>query len=112
MVQVTNFLLRWLFLCRLVDDRAEVQTWPYRRPGYYEHEQHPPLQHQPQIEHNINSRGHPSQHYDEQHQSQQPPQLNANNNFQDSTSTTSMTMDIPTYRESVIRTLTSYPPGS
>ena len=112
MVQVTNFLLRWLFLCRLVDDRAEVQTWPYRRPGYYEHGQHP--SHQPQIEHNIhiNNEGHPSQHYDEQHQSQQPPQLNANNNFQDSTSTTSMTMDIPTYRESVIRTLTSYPPGS
>jgi len=103
MVQVTNFLLRWLFLCRLVDDRAEVQTWPYRRPGYYEH---PPQQHQqqqPQIQHHDQYQ----QHNEHPPSQQQQQHTNDNNNIhQDDT------MDIPTYRESVIRSLTSYPPGS
>jgi len=109
MVQVTNFLLRWLFLCRLVDDRAEVQTWPYRRPGYYEHPPPPqpqdhaqPLQHpqhpQHQHEHDQNAPPHEPQH-------QQPPRPPPNAIHDDD-------VDMPAYRESVIRSLTSYPPGS
>ena len=111
-VQVTNFLLRWLFLCRLVDDRAEVQTWPYRRPGYYEH---PPQQHQ-------QHQSQPQQQYAGQHQNNAPPQHqdapHPNQRHQSSPKNTNVLendddrMDIPTYRESVIRTLTSYPPGS
>lgn len=77
--QVTNFLLRWLFLCRLVDDRVEVQTWPYRPPGYYE-QQHPPPPNHP---------SHPSFTQHQQHGLSQHQ-----------------------YREYVIRSITSYPPGS
>ncbi|KAL7538463.1 hypothetical protein ACHAXR_008573 [Thalassiosira sp. AJA248-18] len=116
MVQVTNFLLRWLFLCRLVDDRAEVQTWPYRRPGYYDHppsssaQQHheppPPPQHHP-----------PNSPQQQQHHSQQPPSHTTTTTPQKRSSNIIINddndnMDIPTYRESVIRSLTSYPPGS
>ena len=86
---IWNFLLRWLFLCRLVDDRAEVQTWPYRPPGYYEHPyHHPSPQQHKQIEHHQSPHG--SDH------GTAPPEV----------------MDTATYRESVIRSLTSYPPGS
>lgn len=87
--QVTNFLLRWLFLCRLVDDRAEIQTWPYRPPGYYDHHHPPPPPNQyPQ---------HPQQTRD----GGSPPAVDSNE-----------IMDTPTYRESIIRSITSYPPGS
>lgn len=90
--QVANFLLRWLFLCRLVDDRVEVQTWPYRPPGYYEHHHntHPPPPNHP----SSNSQQQQQQH----HQSHEEtiPSID----------------DIPTYRESIIRSITSYPPGS
>ena len=97
MLQVTNFLLRWLFLCRLVDDRAEVQTWPYRPPGYYEHP--PPHSQPPQIQ------LHSQQHEQYNQQPQQHQQQHTDHK-------TDANMDIPTYRESVIRSLTSYPPGS
>lgn len=88
---IWNFLLRWLFLCRLVDDRAEVQTWPYRPPGYYEHpyHHHSPQQQQKQIQHH-------SPHGADHRHGAAP----------------SEPMDTATYRESVIRSLTSYPPGS
>mmetsp|Transcript_14582 Transcript_14582/g.31716 ORF Transcript_14582/g.31716 Transcript_14582/m.31716 type:complete len:1109 (-) Transcript_14582:100-3426(-) len=119
MVQVTNFLLRWLFLCRLVDDKAEVQTWPYRRPGYYEH---PPPHSQP-------SRPPPPHHQQQEYQQQQQQQsyqqpsdydqTNAPQNHEQHQQQHAQPnlhkddlMDIPTYRESVIRSLTSYPPGS
>ena len=88
--QVTNFLLRWLFLCRLVDDRTEVQTWPYRPPGYYEH--HPPL---------------PPNQYPPKHEPQQQQQKHQEESIE-----STPIMDIPTYRESIIRSITSYPPGS
>ncbi|KAL9180128.1 hypothetical protein ACHAXT_008098 [Thalassiosira profunda] len=103
MVQVTNFLLRWLFLCRLVDDRAEVQTWPYRRPGYYEH----PPQHQPQHS-QQNYEGQSQQvHPQDVHHPQHEPQRHQQHQhvIEDG-------VDIPAYRESVIRSITSYPPGS
>lgn len=89
MVQATSFLLRWLFLCRLVDDRAEVQTWPYRPEGYFDgrHSQLPPP---PPPSHPIDPT--------HAHQDDSPLHDDA--------------IDIPTYRESIIRSLTSHPPGS
>eukprot|EP00980_Cylindrotheca_fusiformis_P001499 scaffold346_cov116-Cylindrotheca_fusiformis.AAC.13 len=38
MLDVTNFLMRWLFLCNLIRDVAEIQTLPYNP---YTHLQHP-----------------------------------------------------------------------
>jgi len=90
--QVTNFLLRWLFLCRLVDDRAEIQTWPYRPPGYYEHHHPPPP---------------PNQYPRQQRHGSQQKQTH-----EGSPVDSDQIMDIPTYRESIIRSITSYPPGS
>lgn len=117
MVQATSFLLRWLFLCRLVDDRAEVQTWPYRPPGYYEHQppaHHPHPQQQgqegqqgqqgQQYPHEPNAPPHESQHPQRQNHSQRPPPPGSALDDDD--------LDMPAYRESVIRLLTSYPPGS
>lgn len=89
--QVTNFLLRWLFLCRLVDDRAEIQTWPYRPPGYYEHHHPPP----------------PPNQYPQQQHGPHQQQIHEGSPLD-----TNQEMDIPTYRESIIRSITSYPPGS
>ncbi len=91
--QVTNFLLRWLFLCRLVDDRAEIQTWPYRPPGYYEHHHPPPPPNQyPQQQ----------QHGSQQQQTHEGSPVDSHH----------QKIDIPNYRESIIRSITSYPPGS
>ena len=100
MVQATNFLLRWLFLCRLVDDKAEVQTWPYRPPGYFDSRQHPQQQQIPpppppaEDSHQDNNDSH--------HLYDSPLQENGMDD----------NMNIPMYRESIIRALTSYPPGS
>eukprot|EP01082_Thalassiosira_pseudonana_P000768 g775.t1 g775 contig10:707224-708597(+) len=115
MVQATNFLLRWLFLCRLVDDRAEVQTWPYRRPGYYEHpaqQQHghgvPPPPYNQQTQH-----GQQQQYYQQTsnpHSPQQQQSTPISSNQELLTQNTAI--DIPTFRESIIRSLTSHPPGS
>jgi hypothetical protein len=91
MVQCANFLLRWLFLCRLVDDRTEVQTWPYRRPGYYGEG------HQGQgggVHH------HQNQHHHQDRYHRQHDEVDVD------------VMDMPAYREYVVRSLTSYPPGS
>ncbi|KAL7521038.1 hypothetical protein ACHAWX_005732 [Stephanocyclus meneghinianus] len=92
MVQATNFLLRWLFLCRLVDDRAEVQTWPYRPPGYFENR-------------------HSHAHQGHSHAVPPPPPPHPTESERDSTLYDDG-MDMPMYRESVIRSLTSHPPGS
>lgn len=142
MVQATNFLLRWLFLCRLVDDRAEVQTWPYRRPGYYEHP--PPHPHQPQPPPSSQQQQHyqcqqgedlPLPQQQQQHpqhpyppQAQQPHPRHPHNTVEShhpppqdhdpppplehDVHDDADNMDIPTYRESIIQSLTSYPPGS
>mmetsp|Transcript_26437 Transcript_26437/g.47977 ORF Transcript_26437/g.47977 Transcript_26437/m.47977 type:complete len:1070 (-) Transcript_26437:18-3227(-) len=45
MVEVTNFLLRWLYLCNLIRDRAEIQSLPHVRHHHYHPEPPPPLQH-------------------------------------------------------------------
>jgi hypothetical protein len=46
MFDVTNFLTRWLFLCNLVRDVAEIQTLPYNP-------QHVQIQQQIQIQHPV-----------------------------------------------------------
>lgn len=115
MVQATNFLLRWLFLCRLVDDRAEVQTWPYRRPGYYEHpaqSQHghgvPPPPYNQQTQHGQQQQYYQQTSNPHSPQQQQPTPISSNQELL----TQNTAIDIPTFRESIIRSLTSHPPGS
>jgi hypothetical protein len=37
MIDVTNFLMRWLFLCNLIRDVAEIQTLPYNPYAHIQH---------------------------------------------------------------------------
>ncbi|KAL7509426.1 hypothetical protein ACHAXN_009073 [Cyclotella atomus] len=90
MVQATSFLLRWLFLCRLVDDRAEVQTWPYRPPGYFD----------------------AGTRHQSNHQAPPPPSSSQQTHHPQVEALQEDNIDIPTFRESIIRSLTSHPPGS
>lgn len=45
MVDVSSFLTRWLYMCNLARDVADIQTLPYTPPHHYHHAEHVPPSH-------------------------------------------------------------------
>eukprot|EP00594_Rhizosolenia_setigera_P008292 CAMPEP_0178955834 /NCGR_PEP_ID=MMETSP0789-20121207/9848_1 /TAXON_ID=3005 /ORGANISM="Rhizosolenia setigera, Strain CCMP 1694" /LENGTH=1081 /DNA_ID=CAMNT_0020637555 /DNA_START=194 /DNA_END=3442 /DNA_ORIENTATION=+ len=110
MGKVTQFLLRWLYLSNLIDDRLEIQNLPHlpppSSPSYYNNEQQQPYHHQQQQQQQ-------QQNYPEQYQSQLLPSITTTT----SSSTTASyhlskeQLIEQEWKQNCIRSISMYPPG-